>query len=433
MTKKPENTLIQQNTISSPSLQLDSISANLCPESIRKLYENMLRDEALNNYTFPTKPSSDGYYHIYVADTTKKTGRRAVKAKTLEDLKNKVYKHEKGINGRIKKSFKEVFEITQQEKMKLVKSKEKKISVQNTINRNRTEYSRFFGGTSFEKKYVDEITKKDIEDICYLNLTRYNLSDRAFMSMRSILKAVIKLSFEEYWIDDNLYDRVDFHKYKDMLSKPVDPSERVHSEDEVRKMLEFIHEHQHKYPKYLPSFALELQIAMGLRRGEVPPLMWTDIKDNLITIRREQLTVKKSEINPKEYCQIVNHTKNHKNRVFPVTTTIKDILARLSECHKLNGIKSQYFFPAKSENGVISNNTVYNFYRRMCKSLGIPIQKDLIKGTHSFRRNAITKVVNNTGGNVILASQLFGNTPNVALKHYFTKADEEQARRALES
>ncbi len=34
------------------------------------------------------------------------------------------------------------------------------------------------------------------------------------------------------------------------------------------------------------------------------------------------------------------------------------------------------------------------------------IQKDLIKGTHSFRRNAITKVVNNTGGNVILASQL---------------------------
>ncbi len=57
---------------------------------------------------------------------------------------------------------------------------------------------------------------------------------------------------------------------------------------------------------------------------------------------------------------------------------------------------------------------------------------------HDFRFKGdqpvnLTKVVNNTGGNVILASQLFGNTPNVALKHYFTKADEEQARRALES
>ena len=71
------------NTIPSPSLQADGISANLSHEDIRKLYENMLRDEALKDYTFPSKPSSDGYYHVYVADNTKKTGRRAVKAKTL--------------------------------------------------------------------------------------------------------------------------------------------------------------------------------------------------------------------------------------------------------------------------------------------------------------------------------------------------------------
>ena len=421
------------NTIPSPSLQADGISANLSHEDIRKLYENMLRDEALKDYTFPSKPSSDGYYHVYVADNTKKTGRRAVKAKTLDGLKDKVYEHEKGIHGRVKKTFKDVFELVQQEKVKLVKSGEKLVSVQNTVNRNRTEYSRFFGGTDFEKKYVDEITKKDIESVCYLNLTRYNLTSRAFMSMRSILRAVIKLSFDEYWINDNIYDRIDFRKYKDMLSKAAETADRVHSEEDVQKMLGYIHEHQRKHPKYLPSYALELQIAMGLRRGEVPPLMWTDIKDDLITISREQLTVKKSEDNPKEYFQIVNHTKNHKNRVFPVTTKIKDILSRLWKCHELNGIESEYLFPAKSDNGVITNNTVYNFYRRMCKALDIPIQRDLIKGTHSFRRNAITKVVNNTGGNVILASQLFGNSPDVALKHYFTKADEEQARKALET
>lgn len=408
-------------------------SANLTNEDIRKLYENMLRDEALYNYTFPTKPSSDGYYHIYVADSTKRTGRRAVKAKTLDELKEKVYEHEKGIDGGIKKTFKDVFEITQREKLKLVKSEERKLSVQNTINRNRTAYARFFGETAFEKKYVCEITKKDIESICYINLSRYNLTSRSFMSMRSIIRAVIKFAFNEYWINDDIYARVDFQKYRDMLTDPAEPAERVHSEEELEKMIAFIHEHQRKYPKYLPSYALELQIAMGLRRGEIPPLMWKDIKDNLITISREQLTVKKSPDNPKEYFQIVNHTKNHKNRVFPMTKTVQDILARLRACHERKGIESKYLFPADSANGVITNNTVYNFYRRMCKSLDIPIRKDLIKGTHSFRRNAITKVVNNTGGNVILASQLFGNTPNVALKHYFTKADEEQARRALES
>ena len=35
--------------------------------------------------------------------------------------------------------------------------------------------------------------------------------------------------------------------------------------------------------------------------------------------------------------------------------------------------------------------------------------------------------------NVILASQLFGNSPDVAIKHYYTKVDEEQARKALEA
>ncbi len=416
-----------------PTLQIAGMSVNLSHEDIRKLYENMLRDEALKDYTFPSKPSSDGYYHVYVADSTKKTGRRAVKAKTLDDLKSKVYEHEKGIHGRVKKTFKDVFELTQQEKKKLVKDEEKKLSVQNTINRNRSEYSRLFKGTVIEKKYVDEITKKDVEDLCYLNLTRYNLTSKALKYMRSILKAVFKLAFEEYWINDNIYDRIDFSKYKDMTSDSADTSKRVHSEEDVMKMLGYIHDHQRKYPKYLPSYALELQIAMGLRRGEVPPLVWTDINDDLITISREQITVKKSEDNPKEYCKIVNHTKTYKVRYFPVTTKIKDILSRLRKCHELNGMESEYLFPARSDNGVITNNTVYNFYRRICKALDIPIQRDLIKGTHSFRRNAITKVVNNTGGNVILASQLFGNSPEVAMKHYFTKADEEQARKALEA
>ncbi len=45
------------------------------------------------------------------------------------------------------------------------------------------------------------------------------------------------------------------------------------------------------------------------------------------------------------------------------------------------------------------------------------------KGTHSFRRNAITDVVNASGGNIILASKLFGNSPEVAKKNYFTGID----------
>ena len=84
---------------------------------------------------------------------------------------------------------------------------------------------------------------------------------------------------------------------------------------------------------------------------------------------------------------------------------------------------NQYLFPADNENGIITNNTVYNFYRRMCKKLGIEISREVIKGTHSFRRNAITDVVNAAGGNIIMASQLFGNSPEVAKRNYYAGAD----------
>lgn len=106
---------------------------------------------------------------------------------------------------------------------------------------------------------------------------------------------------------------------------------------------------------------------------------------------------------------------------------------------KLNNIRSKIGaqqnrieYTIKNQLNVIDNTQASESLIRDA-DMADEIQKDLIKGTRSFRRNAITKVVNNTGGNVILASQLFGNSPDVALKHYFTKADEEQARKALEA
>lgn len=174
--------------------------ANISIDELRELYEQKMKQEILAKYHFPLKPTSDGYYYIYVADPTKKSERRAVKAKTLDELKEKVYQYEKGMYGMARKTFREVFEITQDEKLRYVKDPEKRLSVQNTVGRNETEYRRYFAGMQFEKLYVDEISKKDIENICMINLSRYNMTKKAFLSMRGILKAVFRFAFGEYWI-----------------------------------------------------------------------------------------------------------------------------------------------------------------------------------------------------------------------------------------
>lgn len=76
-----------------------------------KLYIMKEKEELLKNYNFPEKPSSDGYYHIYVKDSSKKNGRRSVKDKTLSGLQEKIILFEKGATGSAKKTFHDIFEI----------------------------------------------------------------------------------------------------------------------------------------------------------------------------------------------------------------------------------------------------------------------------------------------------------------------------------
>ena len=94
----------------------------LSSEDALRLYQMKEREEILSRYTFPSKKSKDGYYRIYVADTQKKSGRRQLTAKTLEELKDKVYEFEHGISGKARKTFKDAFLLVQEEKLKYVKN-----------------------------------------------------------------------------------------------------------------------------------------------------------------------------------------------------------------------------------------------------------------------------------------------------------------------
>jgi integrase len=403
------------------------------PGIARDLKRKALEKKTLKKVTFPKKPSSDGYYHCYVKDPLKKSGRKQIKAKTLEDLQKKVRTYENGESGDARRTFREAYEILQQRTGDLVKTRERHYSVSNTVSRHWQTYNRFFAGTDFEKLHVDEITELDIEAVCRLNLERYNLRKRAWQSMRTVIKQVMDLSFHRRWTMENNYLRCDFAQFKDMILPDVPIAERAYSQEEMDNVMAFIAEKHRKAPSYLPAYALEMQIIMGLRRGEVPPLRWSDVHDFWIGIEREQITLKpQTGTGGKDSFHIVGHTKNGKNRQFPITREVRDFLDRLKEVHRLYYPGSEYLFPADSPEGVITNSTVYNFYRRMCRALDIPVCQDTVRGTHAFRRNAISRYVNLDGGSIEDAARLFGNSALVAEKHYFTGMDVERFRKVLD-
>lgn len=273
-------------------------------EDVRKIY----RDMKLSDHNFPTKPSSDGYYHTWVT-TNEKGGRKQLKAKTLEDLKDKTFELISDCG-----SFKYVFEKMLEQKLLYVRDPEKVLSVRNNISRIRSDYNRFIAGTDFEHISIDLIDKNMIEDLCLCVLRSYDLKSKAFMNFRCLLSMTFKYAYEEYLILDNPYTRINFSKYTDLTLRPTPISKRYHSDEEISAILDEIHRHQALKPNYIPAYALELQMCMGLRRGEIPPLEWTDITDGKIYLTKELITVKK-EKGPQDF-EIVHHTKNYKDRWF---------------------------------------------------------------------------------------------------------------------
>ena len=133
------------------------------PELVRDPNRTVTEKKTLKKVTFPKKPSSDGYYHCYIKDPLKKSGRRQIKAKTLEELQKKVLTYEHGESGEARKTFREAYGILQARTGDLVKTRERHYSVSNTVSRHWQTYNRFFAGTDFEKLHVDEITELDID------------------------------------------------------------------------------------------------------------------------------------------------------------------------------------------------------------------------------------------------------------------------------
>ena len=392
----------------------------------------------LGKYTIPLKPSkSTGYYAVNVRCEDTKSGRRQIKAKTLEELKQKLIDYDAGIDLLAKpKTFAECFALAMEEQLKYVKDPDKKLSAQATVEKYESDYRRFFYGSKIDGMYIADVRASDIEKTVYDALNKYSLTKKRFAALRLILSKTFSYAMQHHLIGENVYEvRCNFSKFKDMTVAPAKTKDRAHTRKELAAMRAFIAEKHKKDPSYLPAYALELQMLVGLRRGEVPPLLWSDIASDelgeFLSIERIQLTVKKSKYNPTEYEKIVNHTKTGEDREIPLFPELRDLILRIRDVHDRYGIKSEFLFPADTETGCISNYTVYEFYRRMCKKLGIKLCRDKMKGPHSYRRNVGSRIVNSSGGNIELATQILGNSPDVFREHYYTGAEREQMASAL--
>lgn len=415
--------------------QKDSVNLNAGSSALQEemARERIVRDKILGsyNFTFPNGPcKSDGCYHLHLHNADGKTISRTVKAKTIEELKDKIYKYHKDMLPS-SLTFAEMFQQAQQDVFRYVKQDSDAYrSKLNSSNRRQQLFDRFIAGTPWEKKKITIFTVQDIDDLILYNLQRYDLRTRALSSLKSIIRMTFDYAISHGCIKYNPYPDLDSRRYRDLLVPDAPVRERGYTEDELNRILNYLHQKEESDPRCTTSWALELVVICALRRGEVPPLRLEDIqwgRQPGLYLHRTLLEVKNTDSDNKIGYYPVEHTKTHKDRLYPMSDQLKEFLDRYLPIRNAHYPTSPFLFPARrwdnknhrwEEGGMITDQTIPSFYSRMCTQLGIKRDSSCIRGTHAFRRNAITDTMVASGGNIDLTAQIFGNSPETIRKAY---------------
>ncbi len=384
----------------------------LTSDELRELYELKMKEETIAKYTIPNHPAADGYYRVWVKDTTKKSGRRQVTAKTIPDLKQKLYELEKGIHNAGRKTFKDIFCLCQSEKLNLQKSVTDNESTKSTIKKNKYDYAKFIEGTQIENMFVDDITKKDLEKVIIMNCQRYDLTPSRFAAMRTVISSTMGFAYEEEYIKDNPFKRLNFAKYKHLQVDSTPIKERVFNDIEIRKIHNELEQIHKKRPKQMTAWAIHLTMMVFMRIGEIPPLLREDVKENYILIHQEQIQTSSGKF------IVANHTKTRQDRRFPISQKIRTLLDRIKAVNEEYYSESPFLFPSVDGTGCVTIKGIYNLFYRICQRCGIELSEDKRKGIHAFRRTGSTQMLGMFGAEI--ESKLMGHSPKVARKHYQT-------------
>lgn len=378
------------------------------PVVARKLYGEAMREAMLTDYRFPTKPSSDGYYHIQIPDETKNTGRRQVKAKTLDELKDKVLQS-------TRKTFRDVFYEMLDEK-KLYLKGDRIYSVENSIAVYEKFYNRCF--TKFGSRIIETITDIDIEEFVGKTLIDFDLRQAAYGTLKCILNQTLHFGFRHGYIFENPCLKVDFssRKFTSMLTDDVDIGVRLYDSSEMNRILSYIRRNESDEKLGIGFYALEFQILTGMRKGEVCPLTWEDIKEedgvSYILVHKE--TIRVFDHGSEPMYQNVSHTKTYKNRKVPIWDELNEFLVRLKD----QGFSDKWLFPGRGPDGCLKPDCLYARHRKVCKEVKVEVDNGRRRGTHAYRRNFAKRI-----DDPRLATKILGNTEKVLSRHYYDGYD----------
>lgn len=361
---------------------------------IREQIEMNKRKELLEKHPYKIWEGKDGKWYTYLPDEKKK--RKLVKRKTEEEIQDAVIGYYKNAEEK-PKTFDDAYWHWRSVQDNLVS--------ENTIVRYNTDYKRYFEDTDFLKMVITNITEEVIKVFITQSVKEKKLCKKACKTLFMYVRNTMESARMNKLITDNVMEFLaakQFYKY--CTEKKRSRGKVVVSDTDMDLLYEKFQEDYREQPNYIPTYAVHLASLTGMRVSEVSALTWDCITDSYILIDKSE----KYNRPTKEY--FIGKTKNGKERIFPVTREIRELLDMVKKVEIQNGYICEWVFA--NENGRVHAPSISSCIKNKCRQIGIEE-----RGIHALRRTVNSKMRCN-GVSATVAASLLGHSEQVNEQYY---------------
>lgn len=307
-------------------LNLDNLKLNIPAETLDKVLDDYMKKAQLelikqaHPYAITPPKTEGGRWQTYVKDTSKKSGRKEVKAPTEEAIYEVL-----GEYYLIGDTFSQVYHSW----IEYIRSYGK---AGGTIQRHEQRYKKYFENSKIVGMSVRNVNLLALEAECNRIVAEFNLSYHEWQQAKAILLGTFKYAIKKGLISENPMKRIEIGvRYRQVSKKPSET--QVYQTDEYNDLVSYL---EAKYTETEDDsfLAIMLGLMTGVRVGELAALQFDDVTGHKLHVLREEVR-RKTKVDDKwiSACVVVPHTKTNTDRFVTLLPKALDIIRRLEEKH----------------------------------------------------------------------------------------------------
>jgi|GEM_PF-429793 integrase len=308
-----------------------------------------------------------------VITTVREDGKlKQISAVTMDDMLDKLYLFY--FENKKKLTLNELFPQWIAERLK-----DKSLNIK-TVNRDDEHWNRYYIENSIIHVPISKLTTKMLNDFFNTTITKFNLSNREYNNMKSIMIALMRIAIDEAIIVENPMNGI-YIKSKFRAVRKKSDGSKLYLNDEYGILDTHLEEES-----TIEALCIQLMFQLGVRIGEAVALKFTDIEYGKIAIQRmeEKVLVFDGKKFKSAGVQIVEHLKKENDseyRFISLTDVAKDIISKARELNP----EGEFIFERNGER--ITARAVTYWLSKYCRDAGITY-----KSPHCTRRTTASRL-----------------------------------------